>query len=183
MIPFRRRRRSSQTFSWPCPCNLHSTPATTTIKSNAYFNAEWISWIAGKAPIPYPSEIPKPTAPSISRLRWIIFNRSNAAQARSRLICSAVIRNTLDSGVRRIRAWRSHSKSPAGVSRRQGTVRTIEEHGEPSSVGPERHLQDGWRGHHRSGKSGRFISYPKGAKTLAKRTMSKEDVRLGAVKE
>jgi len=48
MIPFSRRRGASQTFRCPCRCNLHSTPGAITTKPNAYINANWIFWIAGK---------------------------------------------------------------------------------------------------------------------------------------
>lgn len=48
MIPFSRRRGASQTFRCPCRCNLHSIPGAITTKPNAYINANWIFWIAGK---------------------------------------------------------------------------------------------------------------------------------------
>ena len=53
-------------------------------------------------------------------------------------------RNTPAFSVRELRIGRSHTGSAPEASRRQSAI-TLEERGEPPSVGLERHLQDGRR--------------------------------------
>ena len=85
--------------------------------------------------------------------------------------------NTSDYGIRELRSERSYPGSTAEVSRRQGTL-AVAERGKPSSVGLERDLQDGCGGFDRPGNSAGSLVTPKEAKTRAKRTMTKEQVRL-----
>src|SRR5580704_9593744 len=85
--------------------------------------------------------------------------------------------NTFDSGIRELRIGRSHRGSTAEGSRRQGAL-ALAERGKPPSLGLKRDLQDGPGGRDRQGSPAGSLLTPKEAKTRAKRTMTKEQVRL-----
>jgi integrase len=85
--------------------------------------------------------------------------------------------NTFDSGIRELRIGRSHRGSTAEGSRRQGAL-ALAERGKPPSLGLKRDLQDGPGGRDRQGNPAGSLLTPKEAKTRAKRTMTKEQVRL-----
>src|ERR1700674_4148004 len=115
MIPFRRRRRSSQTFRWPCRCNLHSTPAGTTTQPNVYVNAKWIFWIAGEPRVTHPYEIPPPNhALKITpALDYVQSLQSSSGMVSANLHSSGRIRETRGDRPERLSDYQMFPRRPS----------------------------------------------------------------------